>query len=255
MPDPDSLDHRLMSRRSLVTANVARPIGRPETGAGLLVFLVSIGFTGVAIITAFAIAAFSSLYTHNKTQTRSSTVDWSEVNSIRPDPSLSTDGNTAPVRLDTTPSIAAAPALPPPSAPEHPPAAEAAMPEAPIPETTQLQPTGQPSSSSEKAVQPTAQVEHNNATPAPPFAGESIDGLFREFRSQQHQQVEPDPGIAASTPKTAAPGVRSSQSSEYRLRTNNDARKSRIRRECGPIKDPALHRDCIASFNVHYRAR
>ena len=239
----------------MVTANLTRPTDRPGPGAGLLVFLASIGLVGAVVITVFAIAAFSSLYTGNEMQTRSSAVDWSEVNSIRPDPSPSTDGNAPPVNVGTTPSIAATPALPPPSAPERPPAAEAAMPGAPLPETTQLQPTSQPSSSSEEALQPTAKVEHNDATPAPPFAAESVDRLFREFRSQQHQQVEPDPGIAASTPKTAAPSVRSSQSSEYRFRTNTDARKSRIRRECGPIKDPALHRDCIASFNIHYRAR
>ena len=255
MLDPDSPDQRLLPRRSLVTANLARSIDRPRTGAGLFVFLVSIGFIGAAIISAFAIAAFSSLYPGNETQTRSSAVGWGEVDSIRPDPSPATDGNAAPVKLDTTSLRAEAPAPPLPSAPESPPAAEAPMPEAPIPETTQLQPAAQASSSSEVALQPTAKVEHNDATPAPPFAAESVDRLFREFRSQQHQQVEPDPGIAASTPKTAAPSVRSSQSSEYRFRTNTDARKSRIRRECGPIKDPALHRDCIASFNIHYRAR
>jgi len=233
-----------------VSANLERPIDRPETAAGLLVFLVSIGFIGAAIITAFAIAAFSSLYTSNEMQTRSSAVGWSEVNSIRSDPSLSTDGNTAPVKPDTTPSRADARALPPPSTPERPPAAEAPMPAAPIPETTQLQPAGQPSSSSEGTLQPTLKLENNDATPAPAFSGEAADRLFREFRAQQHQQVEPDSGIAASTPKTAAPSVRGSQSSEYRLGTNTDARKSRIRKECGPIKDPALHRDCIASFNV-----
>jgi hypothetical protein len=214
------------------------------------VFLISIGFIGAAIITAFAIAAFSSLYTGNEMQTRSSGVGWSEVNSIRPDPSPSTDDNGAPVKPDTTASRADAPALPPPSAPERPRAAEAAMPEAPISETTQLQPAGQPSSSSEGALQPTAKVENNDATPATPFSGEAADRLFREFRAQQHQQVESDPDIAASTPKTAAPSMRGSQSSEYRLGTNTDARKSRIRKECGQIKDPALHRDCIASFTV-----
>src|SRR5215472_5079880 len=112
MLDPDSPDERLLPRRSLVTANLARSIDRPATGAGLFVFLVSIGFIGAAIITAFAVAAFSSLYTGNETQTRSSGVGWSEVNSIRPDPSLSTDGNTAPVKPDTTPARADAPALP-----------------------------------------------------------------------------------------------------------------------------------------------
>jgi hypothetical protein len=250
MPDPDSPDQRLLPRRSLVTANIARPIDRPGTGAGLLVFLVSIGFIGAAIISAFAIAALSSLYTGNETQIRSSAVGWSEVNSVRPDPSLSTDGNGAPVKPDTTPSSADAPALPLPSAPERPAVAETAMPEAPIPDTTQLQPAGQPSSSSEGALQPTPKVENNDATPAPALSGEAADRLFREFRAQQHQQVEPGPGIAASSPKTAAPSARHSQSSEYRLGTNTDARKPRIRKECGPIKDPALHRDCIASFNI-----
>src|SRR5215472_1374944 len=249
MPDPDSPNQRLLPRRSLVTANLARSIDRPRTGAGLFVFLVSIGFIGAAIISAFAIAAFSSLYPGNETQTRSSAVGWGEVNSIRPDPSPSTDGNAAPVKLDTTSSRAEAPA-PPAFPPESPPAAEAPMPAATIPETTQLQPSSQPSSSIAAALQPTAKLENNNATPALAFSGEAADRLFREFRAQQHQQVEPDSGIAASTPKAAAPGARGSQSSEYHLGTNTDARKSRIRKECGQIKDPALHRDCIASFNI-----
>jgi hypothetical protein len=29
--------------------------------------------------------------------------------------------------------------------------------------------------------------------------------------------------------------------------------RSRVNRECGPIKDPALYRHCVASFGTHYR--
>src|SRR5215469_3965806 len=86
MPDPASPERRLLSRRSMVTANLTRPTDRPGPGAGLLVFLASIGLVGAVVITVFAIAAFSSLYTGNEMQTRSSAVDWSEVNSIRPYP-------------------------------------------------------------------------------------------------------------------------------------------------------------------------
>jgi hypothetical protein len=33
----------------------------------------------------------------------------------------------------------------------------------------------------------------------------------------------------------------------------NQVFRYRVRRECGPISDPALRHDCIASFSVHYR--
>jgi hypothetical protein len=36
---------------------------------------------------------------------------------------------------------------------------------------------------------------------------------------------------------------------ERLLKTNPGFRQSRMRKECGPITDPELHKSCIASFN------
>jgi hypothetical protein len=242
-------------------AKAKRPDG-PRLGAGMLVYLASLGLIGAAIVICFAIAAFSSLYTDDEMQNRSSAVDQGEVNSIRPDLSSPTDGNVAPVKPDTTPSTADASAPMPSAPPQSPPPVEA-----PVPEAGPSQQASQPSSPSEQAMQPSPEVARSNtppsleaapstAPPTPPPPGEPPDQLFREFAIQrQHQQVAPVPGITMSNVKPAAPSMRDSQSYEYRVKTNTASRKSRIREECGPIKDPALQRDCIASFNLHYPAR
>jgi hypothetical protein len=37
---------------------------------------------------------------------------------------------------------------------------------------------------------------------------------------------------------------------DYLVSTNAAFRSSRVRKECGPIKDPALRSDCVASFGA-----
>jgi hypothetical protein len=51
--------------------------------------------------------------------------------------------------------------------------------------------------------------------------------------------------------ETPAQNVRKSQSYDYLVSTNAAYRSSRMRKECGPIKDPGLRGDCMASFNVY----
>lgn len=47
----------------------------------------------------------------------------------------------------------------------------------------------------------------------------------------------------------AAPqNVRDSQRYEAMLHSNSSFRAGRIAKECGPINDPKLHADCVASF-------
>jgi len=50
----------------------------------------------------------------------------------------------------------------------------------------------------------------------------------------------PDPGAAAN--------VRQSQQYEQALRSNPSFRAKRIQQECGPVTDPELHANCVASF-------
>ena len=49
-----------------------------------------------------------------------------------------------------------------------------------------------------------------------------------------------DPGAAAN--------VRQSEQYEQALRSNSGFRAQRMKQECGPISDPQMHQQCIASF-------
>jgi len=54
------------------------------------------------------------------------------------------------------------------------------------------------------------------------------------------QQTPPDPGAAAN--------VRQSQTYEQVLQSNPSFRAKRMQQECGPVTDPELHANCVASF-------
>jgi hypothetical protein len=54
-------------------------------------------------------------------------------------------------------------------------------------------------------------------------------------------QIPPDPGAAAN--------VRQSEQYEQVLRSNPSFRAKRVQEECGPINDPQLHQQCVASFS------
>ncbi len=54
------------------------------------------------------------------------------------------------------------------------------------------------------------------------------------------QQTPPDPGAAAN--------VRQSQTYEQVLQSNSSFRAKRMQQECGPVADPELHANCVASF-------
>ena len=53
-------------------------------------------------------------------------------------------------------------------------------------------------------------------------------------------QTPPDPGAAAN--------VRQSEQYEQAVRGNSSFRAKRIQQECGPVTDPELHANCVASF-------
>ena len=54
------------------------------------------------------------------------------------------------------------------------------------------------------------------------------------------QQTPPDPGAAAN--------VKQSQTYEQVLQSNPSFRAKRMQQECGPVTDPELHANCVASF-------
>ena len=49
--------------------------------------------------------------------------------------------------------------------------------------------------------------------------------------------------------ESAAQNVRESQQYEQLVCSNPAFRERRMREECGPITDPQLHQNCLASFN------
>ena len=65
------------------------------------------------------------------------------------------------------------------------------------------------------------------------------------------------PLSAAQMPRdeSAAANVRESQQYEQLLRSNPAFRAKRIKEECGPITDPQMHQQCVASFGPGAPAR
>ena len=51
--------------------------------------------------------------------------------------------------------------------------------------------------------------------------------------------------------ETPARNVWKSQQYDYLLSTNSSFRAYRVKKECGPIKDPAVRSDCVGSFSVY----
>ena len=56
------------------------------------------------------------------------------------------------------------------------------------------------------------------------------------------------PALAAPRSESAEQNVRESEQYERLLCTNPSFRAKRIAQECGPITDPQLHQQCVASF-------
>jgi hypothetical protein len=52
----------------------------------------------------------------------------------------------------------------------------------------------------------------------------------------------------AQTDPGAAANVRQSEQYEQAVRSNPGFRAQRMKQECGPINDPQLHQQCVASF-------
>jgi hypothetical protein len=61
-------------------------------------------------------------------------------------------------------------------------------------------------------------------------------------------QAAPNPSNWYETP---AQNVWRSQQYDYLLRTDTNFRVYRIKKECGPITDPALRGNCILSFSAY----
>ena len=67
-------------------------------------------------------------------------------------------------------------------------------------------------------------------------------------------QAAPNPSKAYPH-ETPAQNVSKSQQYDYLLRTNGNFRVYRMKKECGPIRDPGLRGSCIASFSAYEPVR
>ena len=61
-------------------------------------------------------------------------------------------------------------------------------------------------------------------------------------------QAAPTPGYWHETP---AQNVLRSQQYDHLLRTDANFRHYRMNKECGPISDPRLRRNCLLSFSAY----
>ena len=69
--------------------------------------------------------------------------------------------------------------------------------------------------------------------------------------SGQAAPVPTKPHQHAKWHETPAQNVRKSQHYDHLVATNSSYRASRMRKECGPIKDAELRASCVGSFNEH----
>jgi hypothetical protein len=69
--------------------------------------------------------------------------------------------------------------------------------------------------------------------------------------SVQAAPVLSKPHQHAKWHETPAQNVRKSQQYDYLVATNSSFRANRMRKECGPIRDPELRNNCVASFGAY----
>lgn len=65
-------------------------------------------------------------------------------------------------------------------------------------------------------------------------------------------QAAPVPNIRhIKSHETPAQNVRKSQQYDHLVSTNSGFRAARMKKECGPIRDPGLRSSCMDSFNEY----
>jgi hypothetical protein len=243
---------------------------RNRTGtAGVALYLIALGIVAVAVSTLFGGAAFS-LLTGNKAPTKVS-IGNSAIERKEPELAFPVSNDTALIRAD---------AEPPGSAPTNPKAQNpprsdrsedtqakpnlAAAPDtrevkAPIPEDTSGSKNGDEPAAERPAEQSAttgvlvagalgaAAVSAGSPTQVAPTFEEKRERLFHDFQIEHFLDQ-----ATMNRTRTTPAQPQNPHSSDGPTRTNAVFRY-RMRRECGPIGDPALYRDCIASFRTHYR--
>ena len=207
---------------------------RPAFTGSVSLFLSAIGVVSAAIIVILGIASVSSLDLGKGMEPISGGGDRVEARSILSE-ALPINGSAAPAPANPKPPDADADLPEPPSLPPGPAAAAQSAQEV---GWAPPQPVEHPRSGDEQLQpEPAASPMRASTTPL----------LLDEDQGTSGSPV-PSEKTANSSAQNANPYVRSPT-------TNIAVRELRLRRECGPIKDRALRRSCIASFNIDYPAR
>ena len=69
--------------------------------------------------------------------------------------------------------------------------------------------------------------------------------------SVQAAPVPTNPNPHSKWRETPAQNVRKSQQYDHLVATNSSFRANRIKKECGPIRDPELRLSCLGSFSAY----
>jgi hypothetical protein len=69
--------------------------------------------------------------------------------------------------------------------------------------------------------------------------------------SVQAAPLPTDPHHHAKWHETPSQNVRKSQQYDHLVSTNSSFRASRMRKECGPIRDAELRANCLGSFSAY----
>jgi hypothetical protein len=116
------------------------------------------------------------------------------------------------------------------------------------PEVIGAQPVSEPLPPGASEGSATADASLIGTVPTPPIPAEKRDLVFREM----HQSVHLGGDNAASHEKIPIKHMQQGQSHDHYFSTNAAFWMYRLRKECGPIKYPALHGDCVRSFKAQY---
>ena len=119
------------------------------------------------------------------------------------------------------------------------------------PEVIGAQPVSEPLPPGASEGSATADASLIGTVPTPPIPAEKRDPIFREM----HQSVNLGGDNAASHEKIPIKHMQQGQSHDHYFSTNAAFWRYRLREECGPIKYPALHGDCVRSFKAQYLIR
>jgi hypothetical protein len=259
----------------LETFAVTKGTNKSEA-AGTLLHLVFFGLVAVVTVMSFGVASFSLLYNGREILV-SSRIGEAAISYPHAAVVPYTEGNVAPAAAVAEPPSSVGANLPLPSAaqsltssyfqPEgsgsssnfEPPSEQEASPtiqEARHASPTQRFPIDKPLSEAQQRAPistPLAQVlsASPNASPSPlaavPIPGQEGVQLSRAFQILHSQPAMLDQGEIGSHQTTTAQPMESRRPDSHPV-SSKAALQYRIRKECGPIHDPQLRRNCISTF-------